>query len=136
MAKPETYWDAERVTASRPIKASDISAWEKKHGVSLPRTLAAMLVVQNGGGVAGTELFIEPLASISPLSDERLEDVSQGDDLDFSDGSKLFVFGNDELAATLALDYSVGPEPRVLRLRFDGSGTSCVQAHSFDELIG
>jgi hypothetical protein len=136
MTDPEPFWDAERPASSRPITESDIRGWERQHGVTLPRTLAAMLVVQNGGGVSQAEFFIEPLAGISPLSDEQLDEVSEGDDLDLTDGSKLFVFGGDEVGAVLALDYSVGPEPRVLSLWFDGAGESRVEADSFDEFVG
>ena len=135
MSEPDSFWDAERVTPSRPITESDISGWERKHGVSLPRNLAAMLVVQNGGCVAGTELFIEPLASITPLSEDQLDAVSEAEDLDFGDGSKMFVFAYDEVGATFALDYTAGPEPRVLSLWFDGAGASGVCADSYDELI-
>jgi hypothetical protein len=94
-----------------------------------------VLVVQNGGGVAGTEMFIEPLAGILPLTDEQVDHVSEGDDLDFSDGSKIFEFGYDELGARYALDYTVGAQPRVLRLWFDGAGESEVAADCFDDLF-
>ncbi len=136
MTKPEAFWDAERPAASRPITESDISRWETKHGVSLPRTLAAVLLVRNGGGVAGAEFFIEPLAGIAPLSDELRETASEGPDLDLSDGTKLISFGGDEDGAVLALDYSVGPEPRVVTLWLDGAGESTVAAECFDDLVG
>ncbi len=136
MNEPQAFWDEERVTPSKPVSRSDVSGWEKKHGVSLPGNLAAVLVVQNGGGVAGTEMFIEPLSAILPLNDDQLDSVSEGDDLDFSDGSKIFAFGYDEVGATFALDYTVGPEPRVLGLWFDGAGESRVEANSFDDLFG
>jgi hypothetical protein len=135
MTKPEAFWDTERSMPSKPVTGADIGNWERKHGVSLPRNLAAVLVVQNGGSVSGTEFFIEPLEAISPLTDEQLDQVSEGNDLDFSDGSKMFVFGYDEVGATFALDYSVGPEPRVLTMWFDGAGESRVEADSFDDLV-
>jgi SMI1-KNR4 cell-wall len=136
MNEPQAFWDAERAMPAKVITRSDLSGWEKKHGVSLPGNLAAMLIVQNGGGVAGTEMFIEPLAEILPLTDEQVDHVSEGDDLDFSDGTKIFAFGYDELGATFALDYTVGAEPRVLRLWFDGAGDSEVAADCFDDLFG
>lgn len=135
MSEPQAFWDEERVTPSKPVSRSDVSGWEKKFGVSLPGNLAAVLIVQNGGGVAGTEMFIEPLSAILPLNEDQLDSVSEGDDLDFSDGSKIFVVGYDEVGATIALDYSVGPVPRVLTLWFDGSGESRVEADCFDDLF-
>jgi SMI1 / KNR4 family (SUKH-1) len=136
MNEPQAFWDEERVTPSKPVSRSDVSGWEKKYGVSLPANLAAVLIVQNGGGVAGTEMFIEPLSAILPVNDDQLDRVSEGDDLDFSDGSKIFAVGYDEVGATIALDYTVGPEPRVLSLWFDGAGESVVAADCFDDLFG
>jgi len=95
-----------------------------------------MLLIRNGGGVADAEIFIEPLAEITPIDDDRLGEASEGDDLDLTDGRMMFAFGGDEVGAVLALDYSVGPQPRVVSLWFDGAGESRVEAESFDEFVG
>jgi hypothetical protein len=69
MIEPQAFWDTERSMPSMPITESDMRDWEKMHGLSLPPSLATVLLVQNGGGVSGTEIFIEPLASITPLTE-------------------------------------------------------------------
>ena len=136
MTDPETFRDGERPAPSRTITDSDIRGWEERYGVTLPRTLAAVLAVRNGGGVSRAEFFIKPLAGISPLSDELLDEVSEGDGLDLPDGGELFVFAGDDVGAALALDYGVGPEPRVLTLWFDGAGESRAAVDYSDEFLG
>lgn len=127
MTEPGPFWDEERspFPGPVPVTETDLRGWESRYGVSLPATLAAQLLIQNGGGVLGAEYFIEPLARIAPLTDEQLEYVSEEEeDLDLTDGSRLFTFGYHEVGSTLVLDYTVGPEPRVISLWFDGSGGS------------
>jgi hypothetical protein len=64
-----------------------------------------------------------------------LDRAFEGADLDLSDRNRLIAFGGDELGATLALDYSVGAEPRILSMWFDGAGESRVEADCFDDLF-
>lgn len=119
----EQFWGPEypAVSANPPApSAGRVRAWESRHGVRLPATLAAALAVQDGGCVRGCALVLYPLDEVEPL------------------GAGRFRFGaDDEAQAQLVLDYSAGGEPRILRVPHD-SGREIEQVPgvtTFDELV-
>jgi len=119
----EQFWGPDYpAIAAHPSNptAERVRAWEVRHGVCLPATLAAALALQDGGGVRCTALVLYPLDEIEPLGNGR------------------FRFGaDDDSQAQLVLDYSGGEEPRILRVPHESSGVaeSVPGISSFDELV-
>ena len=119
----ERFWGPEYpcIAVEPPPPSIDrVQAWEARHGVRLPTTLAAALAVQDGGCVHGCGLILYPLAEIEPLEGGR------------------FRFGADDgLQAQLVLDYAAGIEPRVVRLPHESGGEAepVPGVLTFDDLV-
>lgn len=120
---------------SLPVTPEDVREWEEDFAVRLPPILARALVAQNGGRVHGTELGIDPLGDFSTLDEERWAHVFADGPLKDLARDKLFYIGN-AVGCGVVLDYTIGPEPRVLlvhhnlggELRDEGVG-------SFEDLL-
>lgn len=127
MAVPPDFWhtptDEERIYVDVPSPATDaeIRRWEEAHGVRLPPTLAEALTIQDGGTVRGTDLSFEPLDVIASLDGEEWDHVEEGRGLPPGDRHKQFLVG-DYGGLGVVLDYTDGPEPKVLTLWHDLSG--------------
>ena len=97
------------------LTPSDIARWETERGVRLPEILAKALLIQNGGAVHGAKVSIEPLDGFTTLADEFWDGVWEDRPPAIVDRRRQFYVG-DSIGVGVVLDYTVGPEPRVLLL--------------------
>jgi hypothetical protein len=117
------------------LALSDIAAWEMACGVRLPPILAEALLVQNGGAVHGVALSIEPLDEFTALDDEQWDGIWEDGGQAVVGRGRQFYIG-ESAGVGVVLDYTAGPEPRVLLLHH-GQGRE-LRDHglgSFEELL-
>jgi hypothetical protein len=132
------FWDPERPPAGLDgVDEEQIRDWEEQRGILLPSTLVQALMIQNGGCVAGTDLWIEPLQEFSPLSEPRWDHVHfEDEECDDVDRAKLFAIGTTATGLGVVLDGNAQPEPRVLFLWHDLGGEMRDEGDvTFDDLV-
>ena len=116
-------WDTQ-ATSTPPaprLIPEDVREWEEDFGLRLPGLLAWALVKQNGGCVHETGLSIDQLDDFSTLDEQKWAHVyGEGPLANLDRGMVLYI--GDAVGCGIALDYSVGPEPRVLLVEHNCGG--------------